>query len=96
MIEQSRGNLPIEFSLLDYVPEAWSPVDCLAIAAEFRYYLTVRFPVIVGPELAQRALNNEALYQAFLTGEADDESIIPSGAYPAAADGVLPRRRKCR
>ena len=90
LIDQSRGNLPIEFSLLDYEPEAWSPVDCLAIAAEFRYYLTVRFPVIVGPELAQRALNNEALYQAFLTGEADDESIIPSGAYPAAAAGISP------
>ena len=36
LIDQSRGNLPIEFSLLDYEPEAWSPVDCLAIAAEFR------------------------------------------------------------
>ncbi len=90
LIDRSRGNLPIEFSLLDYEPEPWSPVDCLAIAAEFRYYLTVRFPVIVGPELARRALDDSALYAAFLTGEADDESILPEGAYPRAAQGVVP------
>lgn len=88
LIDQSMSRLPIEFSLLDYEPGPWSPVDCLAIAAEFRYYLTVRFPVIVGPELARRALDDDALYRAFLTGEADDESIIPGGAYPAQADGI--------
>lgn len=90
LMSMSHDNLPIEFSLLDYEPEPWSPVDCLAIAAEFRYYLTVRFPVIVGPELAQRALNNEGLYRAFLRGEADEESIIPAGAYPASAHGTVP------
>ncbi len=90
LIAASHDNLPIEFALLDYEPEPWSPVDCLAIAAEFRYYLTVRFPVIVGPELARRALGNDALYSAFLTGEADDESIIPAGAYPRSAQGVVP------
>ena len=89
-IDLSSGNLPIEFSLLDYEPEQWRPVDCLAIAAEFRYYLTVRFPVIVGPELAKRALHDETLYEAFLTGEADEESIIPQGAYPSAAADVSP------
>lgn len=89
-IDQSGGNLPIEFALLDYLPEPWRPVDCLAIAAEFRYYLTVRFPVIVGPELAKRALGDGTLYAAFLTGEADEESIVPAGAYPAAA-GKLSR-----
>ncbi len=82
LIDESRGNLPIEFALLDTEPEAWSPLDCLAIAAEFRYYLTVRFPVIVAPELAKRALDDEGLYHAFLTGEADEESIIPAGSYP--------------
>ena len=89
-IEQSRDNLPVEFALLDYEPEQWLPVDCLVIAAEFRYYLTVRFPVIVGPELARRALEDETLYRAFLTGEADEESIIQAGAYPAAERGVSP------
>lgn len=90
LIEQSHDNLPIEFGLLDYEPEPWSPVDCLAIAAEFRYYLTVRFPVIVGPELARRELNDDALYRAYLTGEADEESIIPAGAYPGTAQGTVP------
>ena len=90
VIEQSSDNMPVEFALLDYGPEPWKPVDCLVIAAEFRYYLTVRFPVIVGPELAKRALNDEALYEAFLTGEADEESIVSAGAYPAAASGVSP------
>ncbi len=88
LIALSTNNLPIEFALLDYEPEPWRPVDCLAIAAEFRYYLTVRFPVIVGPELAKRALGDGTLYSAFLTGEADEESIIPAGAYPAESGGV--------
>ncbi len=90
LIDQSGDNLPIEFALLDYEPEPWRPVDCLAIAAEFRYYLTVRFPVIVGPELARQALNDEALYRAFLTGEADEESILPAGAYPSSRAGISP------
>ena len=89
-IELSGANLPVEFALLDYEPEEWLPVDCLAIAAEFRYYLTVRFPVIVGPELARRALGDDTLFQAFLTGEADEESILTAGAYPAAESGVSP------
>ena len=90
LIDRSHDNLPIEFSLLDYEPEAWAPLDCLAIAAEFRYYLTVRFPVIAAPELARRALDDDRLYRAFLTGEADDESILAAGAYPPATAGVAP------
>jgi len=90
VIEQTGDNLPVEFALLDYEPEPWQPVDCLAIAAEFRYYLTVRFPVIVGPEMVKRVLGDGSLFEAFMTGEADEESIIPAGAYPAAANGVSP------
>ena len=48
--------LPIEFDLLDYRPEPWSPIDSLAIESEFGWYLTGRFPVIVMPELAKRVL----------------------------------------
>ena len=76
---------PIEFDLLGYAPEPWSPVDCLAIAGEFRAYLTVRLPVIFIPELGKRTLGDGPLYRAFLQGEADDESIVPPGSYPAAA-----------
>jgi penicillin amidase len=74
-IEQSN-TLPIEFDLLDYRPEPWTPIDCLLIENEFRWYLTGRFPVIAIPELAKRILGEGALYRAFLTAEADDECIL--------------------
>ncbi len=85
----SLDKLPIEFALLDYVPDPWHPVDTLAIWVEFQYYLTVRLPVIIMPELARQVLGDGALYQAFLQGEADDESILPPGpqARPAAPVG---------
>ncbi|MFO0804190.1 MAG: penicillin acylase family protein [Gemmataceae bacterium] len=74
---------PIEFDLLDYRPEAWRPVDCLLVLNEFRWYLTVRFPVIAGPELVKRAVGDGPLFREFLAGEADDESILHPGEYPA-------------
>ena len=79
--------LPIEFDLLDYSPEPWSPVDSVAVWGEFRWYLTGRLPVIVIPELAKRALGDADLYTAFLTGEAEDESIVPPGMYPPNRSG---------
>ncbi len=90
LIEETRERLPIEFDLLDYQPEPWSPVDCLTIEGEFRWYLTGRFPVIVIPELAKRVLGDGPLYQAFLEGEADDESILPPGSYPRTGTGSQP------
>src|SRR6185437_16128568 len=84
LLEDSRENLPIEFALLDYRPEAWRPTDSLAIMGEFRWYLTGRFPVIVVPELAKRTLGEGPLYRAFLEGEVDDESILQPGSYAAA------------
>jgi len=80
-IEACGELLPIEFDLLDYRPEHWSPIDSLAIEVEFRWYLTGRFPVIVMPEMAKRILGNGARYEQFLLGEADEESIIPPEAY---------------
>ena len=78
VIESGRDNPPIEFDLLGYQPDLWGPLDSLAIAGEFRWYLTGRFPVIVIPELVKRALGDGPLYRAFLQGEADDESILPA------------------
>src|SRR5262249_49546740 len=54
LIEQTRDNPPIEFDLLDYRPETWTPTDCLVIIGDFRWYLTGRFPVILIPELIKR------------------------------------------
>src|SRR5262245_24189094 len=83
LMEQSRDNLPIEFDLLGYQPSPWLPTDSLVIEGEFRWYLTVRFPVIAIPELAKRTLGAGPLYRAFLQGEVDDESILLPGEYPA-------------
>jgi penicillin amidase len=88
LIEGSRGRLPIEFDLLGYRPGPWSPVDSLAVMAQFCWELTAWLPVLVAAELARRALGDGPLYRAFLRGEVDDESILPPGSY---APG--PRRR---
>ncbi len=90
VIDETRDRPPIEFDLLDYRPEPWSPVDSVTIAVEFAWYLTGRFPVIVIPELAKRALGDGPLYRALLEGEADDESILPPGSYPRGRGPVEP------
>ena len=90
VIEECGDRLPIEFDLLDYRPEPWRPIDCLLIENEFRWYLTGRFPVIAIPELARRHLGDGSLYRAFLTAEADDESILSPGDYDAKGKGVQP------
>ena len=78
---EAKGRLPIEFAMLDYEPEPWSPLDTVAVWGEFRYYLTVRLPVIALPEVAKRRLGEGPLYQAFLTPEAGDETILHPGSY---------------
>src|SRR5262249_12687574 len=88
--EESRQRWPIEFDLFEYEPEPWSPIDCLTIEGEFRWYLTGRFPVIVIPELAKRVLGDGPLYRAFLHVEEDAESILPPGAYPQDRSGAEP------
>jgi penicillin amidase len=90
LIEESVDRPPLEFDLLDYRPEPWTPLDCLVIENEFRWYLTGRFPVIVMPELAKRVLGEGPLYQAFLHRESDEESVIPPGSYPAGRVGSQP------
>jgi penicillin amidase len=81
-MEQTADNWPIEFDLLDYQPAPWSITDTLAIIGEFRWYLTGRFPVIAIPELVKRAVGDGPLFQDFITGEADEESILLPGEYP--------------
>ena len=88
VIDQSGDALPVEFDLLDYRPEPFSAVDCLAIENEFRWYLTGRFPAVVIPELAKRALKDDRLYHDFLLGEDDDESILVSGMYRPSPRGA--------
>jgi penicillin amidase len=89
-IAAAGDKLAIEFDLLGYRPEPWRPIDSLAIAGEFRWYLTGRFPVIVIPELARRTLGSGPLYEAFLQAESDAESILPPGSYPSSQAGTQP------
>jgi penicillin amidase len=86
----AEEELPIEFALLDYAPEAWSALDTLAIWGEFRWYLTGRLPVIALPEVARRHLGSETLYAAFLTPESGEESIVPAGMYAPQRSGGAP------
>lgn len=90
LIEDTRDAVPIEFDLLDYRPEPWSEVDCLTIESEFRWYLSGRFPVIVIPELARRALGDGPLYRAFLSVESDSASILPHGSYSRTKTSPTP------
>lgn len=90
VIDSSAERPPIEFELLDYRPSPWSSVDCLAIASEFRWYLTGRLPILAVPELVRRRLGDGPRYRAFLHVEADDECIVPHGYYPAERRGVEP------
>lgn len=89
-IDEAGAMLPIEFALLDYEPRPWTVGDSLAVALEFSYYLTVRFPVLVLPELAQRHLQDERLFAAYLTGESIEETIVPPCTYPLAPGAVRP------
>ena len=88
VMAEIRDCLPIEFDLLGYEPEPWSPLDSVAIWGEFRWYLTGRLPVIAIPEFAKRTLGEGPLYETFITGEAPDESIIPEGSYTKTPSGV--------
>lgn len=83
-------DLPIEFGLLGYRPEPWQPTDSLAVLGEFRWYLTGRFPVLVVPELVRRAVGDGPLYQAFLPGEIDEESILHPGEFPTVPGSGKP------
>jgi penicillin amidase len=90
LMADSGDCLPIEFDLLDYRPEPWTPIDSLTIESEFRWYLTGRFPVIVIPELARRVLGDTPLYQAFMQIESDVASILPPGSYPRTRTSPTP------
>jgi penicillin amidase len=87
-IDACGESVPIEFELLDYRPEPWSPIDSLAIKSEFQWYLTGRLPVIVMPELAKRVLGEGPLYRELLLGEEDDEAIVPPEAYRDLPRGI--------
>jgi penicillin amidase len=87
-LAQSGGQLPIEFAILEYAPEAWSPRDSIALMRAFCWQLTGRLENIAAAEAALRYLGPD-LGADFLTTEAADETIAPSASAiaPAGAAG---------
>lgn len=78
-LKQPGRQLPIEFEILEYAPEAWSPRDSLALMRAFCWQLTGRLENIAAAEAALRYLGPD-LGADFLTTEAADETIVPSAS----------------
>ncbi|MFN8634139.1 MAG: penicillin acylase family protein [Chloroflexota bacterium] len=85
------GCLPVEFEILEYAPEPWTPRDTLALTKAFFWQLTGRLENIAAGEAALRVLGPE-LAADFLTTEAPDETILPpsgAGTTSSAGNGRL-------
>jgi penicillin amidase len=85
------GNrLPIEFEILEYVPEPWTPRDSIALMRAFFWQLTGRLDNLAAGEAALRYLGGD-LAADFLTTESGDETILPSahgGGFRLVASGT--------
>lgn len=75
------GLLPIEFDLLDYRPDRWSPVDSLAIWRRWNWYLTGRLGVISTPEAVRAGIGKGERYRAFFAPDGPLRYIVPAGNY---------------
>ena len=76
-------NLPLEFDLLGYRPEPWTPADSIAVWKWRWWMLSGRLDAIVLAEAARRHLPAD-LRPAFAAVEAGGETIVP-GPEPAAS-----------
>ncbi len=78
-------DLPVEFDLLDYTPEPWTPVDSVAVWKWRWWMLTGRLNVISVAEAGRRHLNDD-LFRQYMSCEANDQTIVP-GDGPAETGG---------
>ena len=85
-IEAARGNLPIEFDILEYEPEPWTPRDSVAIQRALLWQLTGRLENLAAAEVAKRILG-EDLAADFLRTESPDETILGPAADAGATGG---------
>jgi penicillin amidase len=81
----AADNLALEFDLLEYEPEPWSPADSIAIWKWRWWMLTGRLDVLAQREAIRRHLSPD-LAERFLSVEAATETIVP-GDEPAAVGG---------
>lgn len=91
-IEQHRSNLPLEFSLLRYKPQNWTPADSLLISAYMYRTLTdtwereLNRAVVTeraGADRAKDLFSEEAAMDHFVVG---DPSVVNDGSQRSAAD----------
>ena len=83
-IRRAGDTLPIEFALLDYRPEPWTPVDLL-IGLRYQWWgLSGRLAQITTATVLERELGERL--EAFLRVERADLYIVPEGQN-AATDG---------
>ncbi|HCL31188.1 MAG TPA: hypothetical protein DIC52_22525 [Candidatus Latescibacteria bacterium] len=73
----ARDRLPLEFDLLEYEPEAWTPIDSVVIWKWRWWMLTGRLDVLAQREAIKRYLPAE-LVDVFLAVEAGQETIVPA------------------
>ena len=84
-MDASSGRLPVEFDVLGYEPEPWTPADTVAVWKWRWWMLTGRLGIIAVEEAGKRHLNPEQ-FDAFMKAEASEETIVPS-AEPANTRG---------
>jgi len=78
-------HLPVEFDLLDYAPEPWSPVDSVVVWKWRWWMLTGRLNILAVAEAGRKHLSAEH-FEAFMTCEVNEETIVP-GDGPAETGG---------
>jgi penicillin amidase len=78
-------DLPVEFDLLGYAPEPWTPNDSVAVWKWRWWMLTGRLNILAVAEAGRKHLSDE-LFRAFMTCEASEEIIVP-GDEPASTGG---------
>ena len=85
-IELASDNLPVEFDVLEYEPEPWTPLDSLVVLRYFWWTLTGRLQQIVAAERLLRYAEPEVAAK-MLTAESG-ELIVPEGpSGPSRTDG---------
>jgi penicillin G amidase len=81
-IEQHQNHLPLEFSLLKYKPQPWTPADSFAITAYMYQTLTdtwedeinrAKVTVRVGEDRAKDLFSPEAAMDHFVVGDPNDK-----------------------
>ena len=78
-------DLPVEFDVLGYEPELWTPSDSVAVWKWRWWMLTGRLNILSVADAGLKHLSDN-LFKVFMSCEASEETIVP-GDGPAATGG---------